>query len=541
MAVVKFPRKEFEKHIKVTEEIEEKIALFGTPLEALTKNEIEIEIFPDRPDLLSLQGYLRAFLCFLGKDSRQYKVNKPTKDYAVKIDASVKDVRPFTACAIVKNLKFDDEKIKEVVDIQEKLHSTFGRNRKKIAIGIYPLEKIKLPITYKAENPDKIKFIPLEMDQEITGRQILSRHPAGRAYGHLLEGMKKFPVFVDSAGSVLSMPPIINSQMTGKITEKTKDVFIECSGFDFLALQKTLNILVCALADMNGEIYAMQLHYGDKKIITPDLTPEKFKINLENVNKLLGLDLKEKEIGKLLTRMGHSYDKGAVSVQAYRTDILHEVDLIEDIAIAYGYDKFLPEIPEIATAGQEDGFEIKKRKIAEILVGLGLLEISTYHLTNKQDIRKTGLKGKATEVLDSKTDYNLLRPSLLVNSLKVLSENTDAKYPQKIFELGRVFTGEVDKEKLGSPYEEKEKLCIAISGETDFTGIKQILDYLMRMLNIEYKVEEAEHQSYISGRTGKILIDDKEIGFLGEISPSVIKNWHLKMPVTSLEINIEDF
>jgi phenylalanyl-tRNA synthetase beta chain len=529
MANIKFSRKSFEKEVgKLTEEMQQKIAMFGTTLETFDANEMEIEVFPNRPDLLSYQGFKRSFLPFLGRKCKEYKTNKPEKNYEVRIEPSVKQVRPFTACAIVKNLKFDDEKIKEVIDIQEKLHSTFGRNRKKMAIGIYPLEKIKLPITYKAEDPNKIKFIPLEMNKEITGKQILSQHPAGREYAHLLAEATKFPIFIDSNNEILSMPPIINSDKTGKITSDTKEIFIECSGFDLEVQKQTLNIIVAALADMGGEIYQMNLHYG-KKTVTPDFTPGKIKINLEDVNKLLGLDLKEQEVKNLLEKMGHSYSKGEVEVPAYRTDILHEVDVAEDIAIAYGYDKFIPEIPKISTIGSEDENEIRKRKIAHILAGLGLLEISTYHLSSKKDIKKTGFRGKQTEVLEARTDFDILRPSLLVNTLKVLSENIDAKYPQKIFELGRTFDNEL---------KETEKLCLAISGETDFTEIKQALDYLMRMLEKSYTIEPAVHPSFIDGRTGKILVDNKEVGVLGEVSPSILKNWHLKMPAVALEIEI---
>ncbi len=539
MAILSLDKKEIKKIVGSIndEKLNETLSIFGAVVEKITENEAEVEIAPNRPDMLSQQGFERALESYFGKKPKEYKVNKPEKDYNVKIEASVKEVRPFTACAIVKNLKFDDEKIREIIDIQEKLHSTFGRNRKKIAIGIYPLEKIKLPIIYKAESPDKIKFIPLEASEEMTGMQILSRHPAGREYAALLKDEKKFPVFIDAADNILSMPPIINSQMTGKIDIKTKEVFIECSGFDLNVLQKTLSMLVCVLADMKGEIHAVQLNYPDKKIITPDLTPEKFKLEIKNANKLLGLDLKEQEIKKLLEKMGHSYSKGAVEVPAYRTDILHEVDLIEDIAIAYGYDNFEAEIPQISTIGKESAVEIKKRKIAEILSGLGLLEISTYHLITKQEIKKTGIKTKSIEVESSKTDYNTLRPCLLVTSLKTLSENVDAKYPQKIFELGKVFA-----EKKG--IEETEKLCIILSGETDFTEISQALDYLMRMLDLDYKIEETTHQSFIEGRAGRVILKnngkEKEIGVLGEISPNIIKNWHLKMPAVALEIEIEN-
>ena len=542
MAKIKFSRKEFEKHIKLTKEIEEKISMFGTHLESLNKDEIEIEILPNRPDLFSLQGFIRAFSSFIGKSRlKKYKINKPQKDYKIKIESSVKDIRPFTVCAIVKNLKFNDEKIKEIIDIQEKLHTTIGRNRKKIAIGIYPLEKIKLPISYRAESPQEIKFIPLESKEEMTGRQILQKHPAGREYSFLLEDKKKFPVFRDSSGQVLSMPPIINSQLTGKIDEKTKEIFIECSGFDIEILKKVLNILVTTFADMGGEIFSMNLEYENKKMITPDLTPEKLKIDIEECEKLLGINLKEQEVKKFLEKMGYSYNSknNEVEIPAYRTDILHPCDIYEDIAIAYGYQNFQPEIPEISTIGQENPEEIKKRKISEILIGLGFLEILTYHLTTKQDMKKFMQRKKTAEVENSKTDFSILRPSLLAQTLRVFSNNIDSRYPQKIFELGRIF------EKQDKKIQEKEKLSIAISGETDFTEMKQVLEYLMKMLNLDnYRIEEAESGHFISGRTAKIIIhkenQDIEIGIFGEISPSILKNFHLKMPVVALEIDVEE-
>jgi len=542
MAVVRFPKKEFEKVVgKLTEKTKEKISMFGTPLESIDDSEIEIEIFPNRPDLLSMQGYIRSFLAFLGKKTglKKYKLNKPEKDYEVRIDKSVLSIRPFTACAIVKNLKFDDEKIKEVIDIQEKIHSTLGRDRRKIAIGIYPLEKIKLPIKYEARSPEKIKFIPLEENKEMTGMEVLQKTQTGREYAHLLEGASKFPVFIDSAGEVLSMPPIINSEKTGKITEQTKQVFIECSGFELSILKKTLNTLVTMFADMGGRICQMKLRYHNTKPeLTPDLTPEKLKINLDNCNKLLGLKLKDKEIKKLLAKMGYNYNAGIVEIPAWRTDILHEVDIFEDIAIAYGYDNFKPEIPPISTIGKEDKREVKKRKISQILTGLGLIELSTYHLLTKQDAKKAGIKEKI-EVEKSKTDYKILRSNLLCSVLKTLSENVDAEYPQKIFEIGKVFSKDEESE---TGIKEKDNLIIAIT-PGGFTEIKQILLYLAKMLNIKIGIKEVkeEIQQFITGRVGEIFINEnKKIGIIGEIHPSVLKSWHLKMPVALLEIDLRE-
>ena len=156
------------------------------------------------------------------------------------------------------------------------------------------------------------------------------------------------------------MPPIINSHSTGKITEKTKDVFIECSGFDLDALKILLNIIVTALADMGGEIYSMELFYDKKKEITPDLSPKKMKLDTNYVNKILGLSLNDTEIKKLLERMGFSYNNKQVLIPSYRADILHPIDIVEDIAIAHGYENFTPEIPKIATIAKEDPLEIFK-------------------------------------------------------------------------------------------------------------------------------------------------------------------------------------
>jgi len=539
MATITLDKKEFEKHVKFNAEIETKISMLGTPVEKVDEESISIDVSPNRPDMLSFQGFMRSFLQFIGKKTglKEYKIHKPEKDFEVKIDASVNEVRPFTACAVVKNLKFDDNKIKEIIDIQEKIHTTLGRSRKKIAIGIYPLEKIKLPIKYLALNPKEIKFIPLESDREMDGLQILSSHPTGREYAHLLEGKKKFPIFVDATGEILSMPPIINSHKTGKITETTKEVFIECSGFDFKTLNKTLNIVVTILADIGGEIYSMNLKYPNKPQVTPDLKPEKMKLNLENVNKLLGLSLKEAEIKKLLEKMGYSYNKGSVEIPAYRIDVLHEVDLIEDIAIAYGYDNFSPEIPEIATIGEEDKKQVLAGKIAEILVGLGFLGVSSYHLISEDMLKKAGKSEKLEkiQVRDSKTDFTILRQDLSCSLFKVLAENIDSEYPQKICEVGKIFKRN---EKSGTGIEEKTQLaCFSIP--CNFTQIKQVLEYLGRMLNLQFSLKETEHPYYIPGRTGKIILKDKEIGVIGEIHPKILKNLHLKMPLAGFELCVD--
>ncbi len=543
MTLININRREIEKICGNSgdDELEKFINLFGTNVEDIKEDEIILEIAPNRPDLLSSQGFLRAIKAFSGKEPglKKYTINKPEKDFKIKIDSSVSEVRPFTTCAIVKNLFFDDEKIKTIIDLQEKLHSTIGRNRKKSAIGVYPLEKIKLPITYTAKKPDEIKFIPLGYDNEMTANEILQRHPTGREYAHLLQKHKKFPVFIDANKKILSMPPIINSHDTGKITENTREVFIECSGFDFEVLKKTLNIIVSTLIDMGGRAYSMELNYNGKKAITPDFSYEKFKINIENVNSLLGLNLKEKEIERLLLKMGYDYKKSRIKIPPWRTDILHEVDIIEDLAIAYGYNNFQPEIPQISTIAYQNPESKIKNKIAEILSGIGLTEVSTYHLIKEEEAKLMKIQDKK-EVENSKTEYKILRPNLLIPALRILSENNDAEYPHKIFELGAVFSNEKKNRKnYESGIAESEHLIIAIS-PANFTEMKQIFNYLIKMLGINYELQEFYKEGLIRGRIASINLNKNNVGYLGELHPETLKSFGIKMPVSVIEISLNE-
>lgn len=540
MANVKFNKKIFEKEIgKLTLYMQEKIALFGTPVEAVHSDTIEIEIFPNRPDLLSYYGFKRSFLAFLGKNTglKKFKINPPKEEYVVKIDSSVSSIRPVTVCAVVRGLKLNDEKIKDIIEFQEKLHTTIGRRRRKLAIGIYPMDKIKLPITFKAVEPDKIKFHPLESPREMSGIQILQRHPTGKEYAHLLAGKTKFPIFVDADEKILSMPPIINSESTGRVTQKTKEVFIECSGFDFEVLSKVLNIIVSVFSDMGGKIYQMRV--GRK--ITPDFTNEKMNLSLEKVNKILGLELSIKELKINLEKMGYGYDDSEVLIPPYRNDILHHIDLIEDVGIAYGYENFTPTIPKIATIGQVNYKEKIKKKIAEILVGLKTLEVSNYHLTRTSDLfSKMGILEKQEKgyvaVEGSKTEYTILRKDLTHYILRNIGDNIDSEYPQNIFELGRVFNLDENGDVV-----ESEKLSYGAT-PGNFTDALQVLNYLGANIGVDFVIKEQEKADlhFIDGRSGDIYLDNKKIGSIGEVHPKILKNWKIKMPVALFEIDIEE-
>ncbi|HVY01518.1 MAG TPA: phenylalanine--tRNA ligase subunit beta [Candidatus Nanoarchaeia archaeon] len=531
MANLTFTRQEFERHIKLTPENVEKISMLGIPLE-IHGNEVMIEVFPNRPDLLSLQGIVRTLKAFLGKDQglTEYSIKPAERNYKVIIDNSVKEVRPYTACAIVKNLDLDSQSIKQIIDLQEKLHSTFGRNRKRCAIGIYPMEKISLPIKYAAMLPEEIKFLPLEAEKEMNGKEILEKHPVGKTYAHLLQEAKKYPVFIDSKKQILSMPPIINSELTGRVTEKTKEVFIECSGFSYEVVSQALAIVVTSLAEMGGKIYQMNLDYSGKTIKSPLLESKTQKISLENVNKILGLNIDEKEISKLLPKMGYNYKKGQVTFPAWRTDIIHEIDVIEDVAIAYGYERLIPIVPQIPSISKQLESKKIENVLSSILTGLGLLEVSSFHLIKEEETKK--LKEKPIELENSKTEYKHLRQNLSSCLLRILADNKDNEYPQNIFEIGQVF------KKNQNLVSEEKKLAIALT-PGQFTQGKQIIESLFNQLGVQASLKDYENDLLISGRTGNILVNNESIGYIGEVHPETLKSWNIKLPVLLIEISLD--
>ncbi|HLD40422.1 MAG TPA: phenylalanine--tRNA ligase subunit beta [Candidatus Nanoarchaeia archaeon] len=518
------------------EELKDRISMLGTDLEDIKDNEIYVEVFPNRPDMLSEPGFARAFSSFINVKTGLRKYVIKESNNKVIVDASVKGIRPYTACAIVKGLHFDEERLQQIIQIQEKLHVTYGRNRKKCAIGIYPMEKITFPITYKAETPAKIKFKPLEAHREMTAAEILEEHKAGKEYAHLLQGLAKYPIFIDAKGEILSMPPVINSDKTGRVTEDTKDVFIECSGFDFDVLSTCLNMIVTALADVGGEIYSIRLEYPDGIKTTPQLTPTKMKLDLLYVNKRLGLSLSEKDAGKLLEKMGYGFEQGQVLVPAYRADILHQVDFVEDIAIAYGYENFQEEIPNVATIGEEDAFEKFAKKVRELLVGMQLLEVKNFHLTTKEDLStKMNLTIEPIPLKNAIGDHNHLRNAIMPSLMKTLAENQHHEYPQNIFEIGRIFVPWDTETGVLEPEHLNVMLC---HDKTDFTEIRQVLEALIHALGLECAVKESDHPPFIPGRSGDITIHGKKMGVIGELHPQVIANWQLTMPIVCFELNL---
>jgi phenylalanyl-tRNA synthetase beta chain len=522
-----------------TTRLKERIAMLGTDVERIDNKEIVVEVFPNRPDMLSEQGFARAFRSFLcvKKGLEKYKIKK--SGFKVNVDSSV-SMRPYTACAIVKNITFTSERIREIMQVQEKLATTHGRNRKKSEYGIYPLAKIKFPISYVAKNPASIRFKPLGFNYEMTGKQVEKVHPTGKKYSFVAQGWKKYPCYVDANGSILSMLPYTNSQDTGRIDESTTEVFVECTGTDFNNVHTALVILVTTLADMGGTIYTIDMEYPDKKVTTPNLSPRKMRIDYDYINKRLGLSLSRVELHHRLEQMGFGVKGNKALIPTYRADILHQSDLVEDIAIAHGYEHITADIPRVATIAEEHPLYRFKHRLLELFIGMGMQEMRSYHLTSEEDLSsKMNLPSSSiVRLKNSLVEYGCMRNSIVPGMLKILAQNQHHDYPQHIFEVGTIFN--INKKSVYNIHEQESLAIVASGDKVDFTTVRQFIDLLVRVLGIKAVVKEEKHSSFIPGRVASLRIKKKQIAVFGEIHPRVLAQWNITMPVAAAEVDVEE-
>ncbi|MBU3904699.1 MAG: phenylalanine--tRNA ligase subunit beta [Nanoarchaeota archaeon] len=504
--------------------------LFNLKCEAeFVADNVSVEINPDRLDMVSVEGIARAMKAYLGLPAKELKI----EDSKFTINGE-SEVRPIFLAAIVEGVEMTDELVKSLMQIQEKLHGSVGRDRKKVAIGVHDLDTIQgLAIEY--HDVDDITFVPLQETREMNIKQILNEHPKGKTYAHLLND--SYPVFTDKEG-VLSFPPIINSDRT-KVTSKTKNLFIDVTGTDRKAVEQCLNIILTNIVERKGVIKTVKVN----KEKFPKLNPSSIIITKEEINNLLGLELDETQIKSYLEKMLYTVKaKGGritVSIPPYRSDILHPVDIIEDVAIGYGYDKFVPTVPKLATIGNLSEKEVFTRKVRETMIGFGFNEFLNFVLSSKEnnfDNMLTG--GEAVELVNPvSSEYSVCRTWITPSLVKVLSHNLHNEYPQKIFEVGDIVLFDNSKE---TKTRTVRCLAGAISHDNaNLTEIKSIVEGVLNEIGIKFDIKSINHPSFIPTRCGEIFVNTKSIGFFGELHPRVLEKWGLERSVISFEINLE--
>lgn len=544
MPTIEINKKELEKLLgkKLSnEELKERAALFVKgEVEAIENNTIKIELKDTtRPDLWSAEGIARELAGLYGikKGLPKFKVYK--SDVCVRVDPKLKGIRPKGAYAIAEGIKVTEGLLEQLIQLQEKLCETFGRKRREVAIGIFDYNKVEGNLRYYAAEPET-KFVPLGFSKEMSLKEILSKHPKGLEYGKLLEGKPRFPLLVDSRNEVLSMPPIINSEYSGKVTTETKNLFVDVTGFNQELINMALEIVCAALHDRGARIRSVIVDYGKEKIVTPKFKAKKIKVPLKLIERTIGESIPKSKLKHFIEmkRMNFALRKDSIVVEcpSYRADVLHPVDIIEDILIAMDYNSITPEPVKLPCTGSE----LAERKIInavrEACIGMQLQEVLTFTLTSREKQQEKMLLPEQ-EFIELENplskEYAVFRKSIMPELLDFLSKNKHCEYPQKIFEVGKVV---YLNEKKETGVEERNVVCIAVSGkDACFNEIKAHLDALCRALSWRYEIKRAEHPSFKAGFCAMVKIGENR-GVIGEINEDVLKNFGLKMPVAILEI-----
>lgn len=527
------------------DELIDTLPMMSSDIEDFDDEEIKVEFFPNRPDNLSVEGVARSFKGFIGQEVGfpDYKVEE-SGEY-VTVDEEVAAIRPYIGFAKIDNIDFSGDKLKYIMDFQENLHWVIGRDRKKVAIGIHNADVVNGPFKYIATPKDANAFVPLEKDSEMTPDEILTEHDKGKDYAHLIEDFDKYPLILDKDDNVLSMPPIINGELT-KIKEDTHNIIVDVTGTDEKAVNQSLNIICSSFAEVGGQIKSMEVKYEDKTIVTPDLTPQEMNVHVDTANELIGgINLTAEDIKELLLKT--RFDAEIISenevkaiIPSYRVDILHEVDIVENIAVQYHINDVVAKLPDINTVAYENNWFKAESTIREVMIAMGFQEVMSLMLTNEEAHYEKMNQEEKPHVQVARPitiDRTMIRTSLINSLMEFLEDNKHEDLPQKIFEIGDVLY--LDETKENKTVSSKKLAAVVCHSSANFTEIKSIVSSVLSNLGYTMEIKDSENKTFIEGRAADVVGEAQKgrvEGFFGEISPEVITNFTLDYPVIAFEI-----
>jgi phenylalanyl-tRNA synthetase beta chain len=446
-------------------ELKEDLFSLGLEFEGETEDGgFELEFAPDRLDRLSVEGIARSLRYQYGHDRGIYVPETNDAEWAIEVDGSVPEERPYVTGAVVRGLDLDESRLESLIQLQEKLHATMGRGRAKGAIGVHDLAMLKgqrigdeggetdgtgatnatKTITYRGVAPDGDRFVPLDGDSDHTPAEVLETHPTGDEYADLVEGLDRYPAIYDDIG-LFSFPPVINGTRT-EVDEGSRDLLVEMTGTDQWTIDRMLAIVCYALDARGGRIEDVEVRYGDRELLRPDLSTETKRVAHNRIERTLGIDIPGTDVVDLLERAGldaapadsdpsrDASDDGPshdasddidleavptrtdtpdtaagrsdtalddatqpvtddddaltyeVEIPPYRVDVLHPADIVDDVGRAYGFNELDPTYPNVSTVGGRHATSRLEDATRDALVGLGFEDLLNFHMTNEAEL-----------------------------------------------------------------------------------------------------------------------------------------------------------
>ena len=509
----------------------------GLDIESQENDVIRVEYSPNRPDYSTDFGIALGLQGLLGTKTGIQKLKiKKIEGYQIKVDSSVSKVRPFVTGIVARNGKIDEKVLRQLIVMQEDLHNGIGRRRKKSSIGIHDLDTISFPLTYTTTSRNH-KFIPLNSSQENSISEILENTEVGQDYGYILGNSPKVPIIIDSLGNTVSFPPIINSSMT-IVTTKTKNLLVEVTGLDKNDVEDMLSVVATVLQSAGFELCSVKI--SGAKNSNPKFNQRKILINTNFVNAMLGLNISPGKIISALKKCrleATSKNKNIIcTVPRYRFDIFGPMDLVEEVALGYGIENLKPNLSASKTLGQKNKKSNDLNSMCQIMVGLGYMEALNSSLTSKRILYDLTNRdsSKIISVMNSKSqEHTILQDFILAGLLNNLSSNIHEPYPQKLFEIGTIFS------KRNPIDEEIHLACVNSHKDANFSEIKSILQSALKTgFNIVCNTKTSTHPTFSKGRAAEIIVAGKSYGIIGEIDSKVRGNFKIREPVVGFELKL---
>ncbi|MFC5971262.1 phenylalanine--tRNA ligase subunit beta [Halomarina salina] len=571
------------------EELKRDLFDLGLEFEGETEEgEFQLEFAPDRLDRLSVEGVARSLRYQDGTDRGVYVPKTNDADWVFEVDESVPDERPYVTGAIVRGLDMSEAKLDSLIQLQEKLHATMGRQRVKGAIGVHDLTMLKggaagsaaeepggegvKSISYRGVAPDEDTFVALDSDAELTPGEVLTEHPTGEKYADIVSEYERLPAIYDDIG-LFSFPPVINGRRT-EVSENSRDLLVELTGTDQWTIDKMCAIICYALDARGGRVEEVRVEYPEghpaeqRELLRPDLSVDHKTVTHARIEQLLGVDLSEEQVVDYLERAGldaetvdsdgapatadgegdHAY---RVGVPPYRVDVLNPVDVVDDVGRAHGFNELDPRYPEVSTVGGRHERSRLEGAARDALVGLGFEDMLDFHMTSERDcLDRMGLA--APDELDPDAplgqrppvtiaepyseDYTVVRTWALPSLLTVLENNTHRAYPQDLAEIGLV--AHVDESEETKAAERRSVAAVLARTDAGYEDAKARLQALAGAFGANLETPATTHPSFIEGRTAAVELDGERCGVVGEIHPRVLVEHDLELPVAAFEFDL---
>lgn len=542
----------------------------------------DFEIHSNRPDLMSIIGIAREVAAITDNKLKTPEIKIKEKDERIEKDIAVKieaeDLCPRYAGRVIKDIKIEE--------------SPLWLKWKLRLLGARPINNIV----------DITNFVMMETGQPlhafdldlVKGKTIIVRKSRpGETICTLDDVERQLPsnslVIADTEGAI-ALAGIMGGKYS-EIDQNTKNVFLESAYFNSVNNRRSTakfgirteasnrfekgidkEVQIYALdraADLISKLAMGKISSG--KIDTNEKLYQPCKINLriKRVNRILG-QLLDKDESKTKNKIINILDKLEFKVvedkgeyievipPSFRGDVEREIDIIEEIARIYGYDKIKPTLFNTTIVQEGKNFRFRViDQVRETLIGCGLNEVITYSFVSPDIFDRIRIPERhklrnTIKIKDPMTrDHSLMRTSLISSLLEVIKWNTNRQAELvKIFEVGRIYL----------PYPDKpnslpnEKLIIAgainktgrgdiweKSFSLDIFDVKGIIETVFQGLKVKnWEVVPGNHPAFHPLRNGKIIIKGEEVGIFGEIHPEVINNYRIPGKVNLFEIDFEN-